>query len=299
MKILGCYKNGNYNVSIYEDGTKVRFSKGTEKFKPVFPESIDMKISNRCGRACQFCHESSTPDGKLAYLLPLGSILQSIRPYTELALGGGNVFEHPDLIPFLTKMRDRKVICNLTVHLQDFLSYYNLIGTLIESDLVHGVGVSVNGFISDTDIERLQAYKDNVVIHVIAGVVPMSTLEALSYKGFKLLILGYKIYGRGKDYFAKNIAMNIKELAESLESLQYNFPIISFDNLAIQQMQVYNIVSKEYWDRCYMGDDGQFTMYIDLVENTYAKSSTSERIPITDLTIDTLFRKVRNDCNDA
>ena len=42
-----------------------------------------------------------------------------------------------------------------------------------------------------------------------------------------------------------------------------------------------------------MGDDGTFTMYIDAVEQTYAKSSISERHPVEDLTVEEMFRNVR------
>ena len=44
-----------------------------------------------------------------------------------------------------------------------------------------------------------------------------------------------------------------------------------------------------------MGDDGQFTMYIDLVKNEYAVSSVSERKSIPEnSTIDSLFASVRS-----
>ena len=42
--ILGEYDNGNYHVTIYEDGTKVRYN-NQYTLIPQFPESIDCKIS--------------------------------------------------------------------------------------------------------------------------------------------------------------------------------------------------------------------------------------------------------------
>ena len=64
-QVLHKYKNGNCRVTLYNDGTKIRVC--TEKVpSPVFPESIDFKITNYCDRGCKFCHESCTTKGKHA-----------------------------------------------------------------------------------------------------------------------------------------------------------------------------------------------------------------------------------------
>ena len=62
MKLLYTYKNGNYNVKIYEDGTKIRMTED-DYFKAEFPENIDIKISDKCDMGCEFCHEGSTLNG--------------------------------------------------------------------------------------------------------------------------------------------------------------------------------------------------------------------------------------------
>ena len=66
-KLLSEYINGNYKVRLFSDGTKIRFSNDDE-FHPEFPESIDLKITNRCDLRCLMCHEKSTPNGKNADL---------------------------------------------------------------------------------------------------------------------------------------------------------------------------------------------------------------------------------------
>ena len=59
---------------------------------------------------------------------------------------------------------------------------------------------------------------------------------------------------------------------------------MSFDNLAVQQLDVSRLVSAETWREQYMGDDGSFTMYVDAVNREYAVCSVSEeRHPISDL----------------
>lgn len=53
------YKNGNYNVHIdLDNGTKIR-ENNLDFFKPDYPESMDIKITNQCDRGCAFCLKSS------------------------------------------------------------------------------------------------------------------------------------------------------------------------------------------------------------------------------------------------
>lgn len=56
MELLGRYKNGNFNVVLFNDGTKIRETDADE-FIPDFAESMDIKICDRCDIGCKFCHE--------------------------------------------------------------------------------------------------------------------------------------------------------------------------------------------------------------------------------------------------
>ena len=49
------YKNGNYIVTILEDGTKIRVTEENE-FIPEFSENIDCKITDKCSQMCKFCY---------------------------------------------------------------------------------------------------------------------------------------------------------------------------------------------------------------------------------------------------
>ena len=71
------------------------------------------------------------------------------------------------------------------------------------------------------------------------------------------------------------------------------FNVVSFDNLAIKQLHVQEHMPKEQWDEFYMGDDGKYTFYVDMVDGTFGKNSlATERYPIMD-NIDDMFAKVR------
>ena len=292
MKRIGSYKNGNYVVHMFDDGTKIR-ANSLDFFSAAFPESMDMKICNRCDMGCPMCHERSVPDGALANLNH--PILDSIHPYTELALGGGNPLEHPDLEAFLLRMKKQKVICNLTVHVNHFMREYQRLKKYSEEGLLHGVGVSVNAYCDEKTINTIANFP-NAVVHVIAGLVPDYVMRSMYDKGIKLLILGYKNYGRGETFYQKyphQVEQHIQSLESSLDELSKHFTLISFDNLAIAQLHVRDHVSKEKWDACYMGDDGEYTMYIDLVKEEYAASSVSPRYPLTQNTIENVFSAVK------
>lgn len=291
-KILGVYKNGNYHVAMFSDGTKIRANK-LDNLTPAFPESIDMKICNRCDRGCKMCHECSTPDGAIADLN--APFLDTLKPYTELAIGGGNPLEHPGLIEFLRRMKERKVICNMTVHLDHFLEHFSDIQSLVDDELIHGLGISVHRPLDIREICKIQEFQ-NAVVHVIAGIIGKRTVASLFDHDIKLLILGYKSFGRGESFkseWVEEILNNITWLRNELPNMTEHFPVISFDNLAIRQLNVENIVTEQQWKSAYMGDDGQYTMYIDLVKNEYAISSTSERHPIVHDNIEDMFKSVR------
>ncbi len=103
MELLEKYRNGNYITTILSDGTRIRETEDDE-FIPTFAENMDIKICNCCDMNCKFCHEGSTPDGRLGDIMN-EKFVDTLHPYQEVALGGGNVLEHPDLIPFLKKLQ--------------------------------------------------------------------------------------------------------------------------------------------------------------------------------------------------
>ena len=113
-------KNGNYMMFIdLETGTKIR-KNNLDCFIPEKPESMDIKITNKCDMGCAFCHENSTPDGLHGDILNL-KFIETLLPYTELALGGGNPLTHPDLIPFLEKCKALKLIPSMTINQVHFM----------------------------------------------------------------------------------------------------------------------------------------------------------------------------------
>ena len=77
--------------------------------------------------------------------------------------------------------------------------------------------------------------------------------------------------------FSRNTIINNQRwLDNALPEIVNQFDAVSFDNLAIEQLNVKQLMSEEEWNEFYMGDDGQYTMYIDMVNRKFAKNSIAE-----------------------
>lgn len=295
MGLLGRYKNGNFVTTILSDGTKIRETKDDE-FIPAFAENIDIKLTNKCNGGCAWCHEGSYINGKHGDILN-EKFIDTLHPYQEIAIGGGDATSHPDLIPFLQKLKEKKVIANMTVNQIHFEKKHELIKKLVDEKLIYGLGVSL---VNPTKhfIELIKQYP-NAVIHVINGVLNPSDIKALENNNLKMLILGYKHLRRGNEYFEEeqnDIETKQRWLYENLEDIIQKFKVVSFDNLAIEQLDVKRLLTQEEWDEFYMGDDGKVTYYVDMVERKFAQSSTApfnKRYDLLD-SVDDMFNVITN-----
>ena len=289
------YRNGNYNVHInLSDGTKIR-ENDLDCLIPEYPESMDIKITNMCNMGCKFCHENSTPDGLHGDIMNL-EFINTLQPYTELAIGGGNPLEHPDLEAFLRKCQELWLIPSMTVHQRHFMENLDFLRMLRDEKLIYGLGVSVTTVTPEL-IEALKEFP-NAVVHVIAGVVTRYTLKSLAGNNLKILLLGYKDFRRGADMHKKMgdvVDNSIKMLFELLPTMkdEHWFNTISFDNLAIKQLTPARLLSDEEYEQFYMGDDGSHTMYVDCVNKKFAISSTSPVTYDIQPNIKDMFAKVR------
>lgn len=287
--LIGNYRNGNYDVRIYSDGTKIR-ENDEDNFTPEFPESMDLKITNYCDQGCAFCHENSSVGGKHGNILGL-NFINTLRPYTEIAIGGGDPLSHPDLIPFLEKLKKMLIVASITVHQECFANNEEWLRELVSNRLIHGLGVSIHK--PTENLLNGVGWFKNSVIHVVNGIIGIDDLKTMYDRNLKVLILGYKKFRRGETYYSEEVRSKMDGLYEIMPDAINRFDVVSFDNLAIGQLNVKRLLSDQEWNEFYMGDDGQFTMYIDAVKEEYAQSSTSiKRYGLAD-TIDEMFNTIR------
>lgn len=288
------YKNGNYNVKFnLDDGTKIRET-DEDKFIASFAENSDVCLTKKCSQNCSWCYEGCTSEGKHADIMNQKWI-HSLHPYTELAING-NDLDHPQLDEFLEFLKDKKIIANMTVNQNQFMNNLNKIKSYIDNKLIYGLGVSL---INPTDkfICEIKKFK-NAVIHVINGIVSAEDIEKLANNNLKLLILGYKELNRGVDYIDENrnlINSRKTYLYMRLNKIISLFDVVSFDNLALEQLNVKRLLTQEQWDEFFMGTDGSATFYIDAVNETFSKNSIAsedERYQLLD-TVDEMFERIK------
>ena len=293
MKTSNIYRNGTYIVNVNSYGTKTY--KGRE-FIAEFPDSLDIKITEQCQHKCPFCHEMSKLTGKHGDLKELLFKLKGLPEGVELAIGGGNALLHPELEDFLKQIKDHFRVA-LTVHWKDIIdeSSRNKIKNLEETGLINSLGISI----ADTKLNELKdatennkelmdflprsSYETPVVFHIIPGVTKTKTFRKLLWDSFhfsKILILGFKQFGRAskKDLPEKEFK-EWKELIREFQRTAGEFvrmnKTIAFDNLAIEQLEVKEIFSEDYWNEHYLGDEFTHSMYVDACKREYGQTSRS------------------------
>jgi organic radical activating enzyme len=298
--ILSEYQNGNFLVRLYDDGTQERIC-GNNELKPEFPCSLDVKITNWCDAGCSYCYEKSTLQGKHGDLEKLLKVLDLLPDGIEICVGGGNPLSHPEVDKFVLACKKKNWIVNLTMNQVHLNSYYDKLKYLIENKLIYGLGISYSSSAYLSECEKILTLSPNIVFHLILGINKLSDISELQKiaekqnQTCKVLLLGYKHFGFGINYYVKN-----KKIEDNKYNWYTQLPryfrnqnlVLSFDNLAIQQLNLKRFFTEEAWNRFYLGDDFTTSMYVDAVEECYGASSTSEkRVSFNDKNLLTFFEK--------
>lgn len=305
-KILYEYQNGNVKTTIYEDGTKINEWPDGEEPYFTHPSSVDCKITNWCDmdKVCVYCHEMSNKEGEHGDLELIKQVWQNQFPGTEMAIGGGNPLAHPGLTDFLRHMTAQGVIPNVTVNMLHMKKFQDTIKQYQDEKLIYGLGISYRGRQSMNLLPDTISYKD-AVFHMIMGVHDLKDVRAVitwcKYKKItpKILLLGYKTFGKGKEYYSAEL-QEVLDLWKSKyihELLEADGIVLSFDNLALRQLDFRSIIGEEEWNKFYMGDDGSSTLFVDAVEKTFARTSTSDiRYPLSaDCRVDGIMTVIQNE----
>ena len=205
----------------------------------------------------------------------------------EIAIGGGCVLDHPDIEKLIEKLRVNN-LPSITINQKDIEnSNYTIFETRKELfNKVCGIGVSVYNGYDDHFFDYINSLsktlKDKIVIHTILGVNTYEEITNIINNNIdKILILGYKMKGRGNSYYVLNhvVLFNIDKFKNTILNLMKNDKLIlAFDNLAVNQLNLKQIVNHNVWKKYFMGNDGEFSMYIDFVKNEYSLSSNCKHV---------------------
>lgn len=266
---------------------------GLESCKKLFPDYIEYQELKQAQHRRQSILkakeiiESSNEQTLYDITLDGGTHIFPINGYVLTHnCGGGNVLEHPDFVPFLKKCKELKLVPSVTVNQIHFMQQHKFLKQLADEKLIYGLGISFHH--PDKNFLPMLCSFPNAVIHTIAGITKERDYEFLADNSLKILILGYKKFGRGIEAYQESHQhiddgiMNLKHLLPYIVKEKW-FNSISFDNLALEQLDVKNLVPQDKWDMFYMGDEGSSTMYVDMVNREFAANSTSEiRYPLLD-----------------
>lgn len=331
--ISNIYKNGNYyvafawghskgvpnNVECRSDFTsigRIRFTFTDESPIPERPELVDLKITNYCSNNCPMCFEGSSKAGKHADINKLIETIDKVsnngNNIIEYSIGGGNVLDYPHLETLFKKIKDTNGIICITIKATDTnkIIHDNELFGVIEK-YVDGIGVSV---FTVNDIDMTYQFDKNINKNIKCGEKKYITAHMIpEYLGFEktyrflqfirdnnkkttnrhlsVLFLGYKSLGRGETITPYTLTDN------DFEELFKNQPILGIDTLFAQR---YDELLKKYYymEKTTTYNEGEYSMYIDAVENIAYKSSYDhgKAYPIEDYnSINEIFRNIRKD----
>lgn len=301
MKKISDYMNGNVHITLYDNGTRIMDSGEDDHFDFAYPTNTDITITKKCDGNCPWCYLGCTKNGEHADLMSW-KFFDTIPSGIEMAINL-NDMSHPQLEEFLLKMKNKSIFVNGTINEKHFLKHYDIIKKYADEGLLHGVGISLTDP-TDEFIDKVSTIR-NAVVHIVNGLFTKDDYIKTYNKNLKLLILGYKDIGRGYGFqviHQDEIKENQDFLYSILPVMMLEYDVISFDNLAIEQLKIKDFVSKEEWDRLYQGDDGTSTFAIDLVDGTFSRNSMerNKKYPIsnsiTDM-FDTIKKERLNDLN--
>lgn len=276
LKEINSYPNGNSNIRLFEDGTRV--IQYEDILQLDYPLNIDIRVSTQCdfgynpktGKIfCDFCHESSRTDGNECDYEKLKEKLIGLPRGIELAIGANNVTLN--LIGFIWWCKDQGYIVNLTINQGHIKRDEVTLKGMIESGLIKGLGISYRSSLNWRVPDFILNYK-NTVFHVIAGIDCVDDVLSLKDKGVKkVLVLGEKNFGfnEGK---VDLTTRNHREWYWWVGKMFDTFDVTSFDNLALEQLNMKRFFSNENWE---IFNQGEHSFFVDSVKGFYHPSSRS------------------------
>lgn len=258
-------------------GMKIRMAvDGFDYVKSIGPELVDIAITKFCNYGCKNCYQSSTKDGKhgeLNYIYNMLDILSDLQTF-EVALGGGEPVHHPFFINILEYCDFSNIVPNFTTFGTDWLDDQDILDAVKKN--VGGIGVSVY---SKQSLDKYHKIKDAIkcsdktvasVQHIV-GMFPFKTTYDLVKSVDRILLLGYKSVGFGKNKIPNKYTDDqIKMLFED------EGKIISVDTAFLD---TYGHVLDELGISQILrsSPEGKFSCYIDAVDKTIGASSYVEK----------------------
>lgn len=281
--------NGVWTVFNKDNGLKIHLNFSASvipqnNYRPDKPELVDLKITDFCPFGCTWCYQDSKPTGKHADYQEIAHLYYEFKHNSifEVALGGGEPTMHPDFLKIIKGFKREGVIVNFTTKNHKWYKKADFVQTVLENcgGWAHSV---TNAHEVRTALEMHSAmlalyepsYYDRpkMTFQYIPDAYDLSNfrevLEAVP-SHYTLTLLGYKEVGRGNKRPFEN--KRWLEVVMAQKETLNGIPHIAIDT---QMANHYEDVLKEHniSDRLYYTQEGRFSMYVDMVQKKYAKSS--------------------------
>jgi hypothetical protein len=290
--VIAQYKNGNADITITEDGTReIEYEDVLNLDSPL---NIDIRVSSQCsfgmnprtGKAfCSFCHESATTDGVECDYNILRDKLIGLPKGIELAIGCNKMTS--ELRKFIFWCDMMGYIVNLTVN-QGHLKQFDMIRALVECGAIKGLGISYRSSLPFTVPQYILEY-EHTVFHVICGIDSYHEVEALRKQGVnKVLCLGEKDFG----FNLGKVDLTTKKHKEWywwIHKMFSVFDVVSFDNLALKQLNIKRFFTDDNWE---VFNQNEHSFFLNAVNKTIHPSSRSnDSISWDNITLKDYFKK--------
>lgn len=269
-------------------GAQMRFSfddPGRQITKSSTPELLDLKITDYCPYNCVYCYQDSGPTGVHADLHEIAPILHELG-VLEVAIGGGEPTTHPSFNQLIDCLYYYGITVNFTTNNIDWFHFPKNRKILQRVGRIGITGPKCIEWFRDIIDPYNLAHK--FAVHIIDQTLSYISqghlLDGAYHRQMPVIFLGFKRLGRGASF------PDFKRLrpgdpfpvgrrstwgstwVEALNNYTGHLPNIGVDSKIledyaedIERMGVYPITTA--------GLEGQFSAYLDLVDQTMARSS--------------------------
>lgn len=268
------------------------FNDNAAPYAPVTPMLMDIKITDFCTHGCAYCYQGSTKNGEHMNPKELWSYAGMVAEAKvfEVAIGGGEPTQCPHFDQYIEMLHNQGVVVNFTTKSTDWLEDEKRAEHILKH--IGAFAFSVDG---DTmpkldriyDILKYRGWtgygKEKLTLQVVPATVSAYQLETTltwaAAKNIRVTLLGYKESGRGAKFKEIGLAkswgkFNEGEWLGTVAKLNKEKKLgrLSIDTTLASK---YEAELKELGlpDWLYHTKEGQYSMYLDLVQMKYGPSS--------------------------
>lgn len=264
---------GHWTAFDPRSGLKVTASPTGERLrKTSAPELADVSVTDYCTVGCAFCYRGSTPQGGHAHLedLALVAALLAQAGTLEVALGGGEITEHPQFVAVVRTFARAGLVTNFTTRRPERV-------TPVWADLERHVGALAISSGSAAELRRQHAALENVPaarvnVHVVLGTIReqpyLELLREAHRLGHRVTLLGYKTTERGAEYPSVPYPWWLSGLRLARE-LGLGLSI----DTALSGPYEQALLAEGVAPQLFHTREGQYSVFIDAVRMTVAASS--------------------------